>query len=182
MVDLEQNGKRYTVSDKDFQDYLSRVCAGEDAAPAQDHPSTAALPSTDLSTPEKIAALLDAICASPAQSSNPSDYVAAHSAEYQKLINGGADTLLYCYKEFLKGGQTDLRGWIMAFACQSIADAWDEKPEPLENAVLTGWGWNPGDLHSHLWADLRAFHLHLPCHGAWNEHAEIRYHILDGMV
>ena len=144
MVDLEQNGKRYTVSDKDFQDYLSRVCAGEDAAPAQDHPSTAALPSTDLSTPEKIAALLDAICASPAQSSNPSDYVAAHSAEYQKLINYGAYTLLYCYKEFLKGGQTDLKGWIMALACQSIADAWGETPEPLENAVLTGQDWFDG--------------------------------------
>ena len=41
MVDIEQSGKRYTVSDKDFQDYLSRVCAGEDVAPAQDSHSTA---------------------------------------------------------------------------------------------------------------------------------------------
>ena len=41
MVDIEQSGKRYTVSDKDFQDYLSRVCAGEDVASAQDSHSTA---------------------------------------------------------------------------------------------------------------------------------------------
>ena len=144
MVDIEQSGKRYTVSDKDFQDYLSRVCAGEDVAPAQDPHSTAALPPADLSASEKIAALLDAICASPAQSSSPSDYVAAHDAEYQKLIDYGAYTLLYCYKEFLKGGQTDLRGWIMSFACQSIADVWGETPEPLENAVLTGQDWFDG--------------------------------------
>ena len=32
----------------------------------------------------------------------------------------------------------------MALACQSIADAWDEKPEPLENAVLTGQDWFDG--------------------------------------
>ena len=144
MVDIEQSGKRYTVSDKDFQDYLSRVCAGEDVAPAQDPPSTAALPPADLSASEKIAALLDAICTSPAQSSSPSDYVAAHDAEYQKLIDYGAYTLLYCYKEFLKGGQSDLRGWIMALACQSIADVWGETPEPLENAVLTGQDWFDG--------------------------------------
>ena len=41
MVDIEQSGKRYTVSDKDFQDYLSRVCAGEDVASVQDSHSTA---------------------------------------------------------------------------------------------------------------------------------------------
>ena len=87
---------------------------------------------------------MDAICASPAQSSNPSDYIAAHGTEYQKLIGYGAYTLLYCYKEFLKGGQTDLRGWIMAFACQSIADGWGETPEPLENALLTGQDWFDG--------------------------------------
>ena len=144
MVDIEQSGKRYAVSDREFQEYLSRICAGGDVTASEAPPSPAEPLPTAQSPSERIAALLDAICASPAQSSNPSDYVAAHSAEYQKLINGGADTLLYCYKEFLKGGQTDLRGWIMAFACQSIADAWDEKPEPLENAVLTGQDWFDG--------------------------------------
>ena len=30
MVDIEWNGDRYVVSDSDFQEYLSRICAGED--------------------------------------------------------------------------------------------------------------------------------------------------------
>ena len=144
MVDIEQSGKRYAVSDREFQEYLSRICAGGDVTASEAPPSPAEPLPTAQSPSEQIAALLDAICASPAQSSNPSAYVAAHGAEYQKLINGGADTLLYCYKEFLKGGQTDLRGWIMALACQSIADVWGETPEPLENAVLTGQDWFDG--------------------------------------
>lgn len=31
-VDIEWNGKRYTASDKDFQNYLSRICAGGDVS------------------------------------------------------------------------------------------------------------------------------------------------------
>ncbi len=36
MVDIEQSGKRYAVSDREFQDYLSRICAGGDASAAVD--------------------------------------------------------------------------------------------------------------------------------------------------
>ena len=35
MVDIEWNGKRYVVADSDFQDYLSRICAGDDVATAK---------------------------------------------------------------------------------------------------------------------------------------------------
>lgn len=34
MVDIEWNGDRYVVSDTDFQDYLSRICAGDDTVQA----------------------------------------------------------------------------------------------------------------------------------------------------
>ena len=34
MVDIEWNGDRYVVSDSDFQEYLSRICAGEDVTAA----------------------------------------------------------------------------------------------------------------------------------------------------
>jgi len=34
MVDIEWNGDRYVVSDTDFQDYLSRICAGGDTVQA----------------------------------------------------------------------------------------------------------------------------------------------------
>ena len=36
MVDIEQGGKRYAVSDKDFQEYLSRICAGGDISAIYD--------------------------------------------------------------------------------------------------------------------------------------------------
>lgn len=34
MVDIEQSGKRYAVSDREFQEYLSRICAGGDVSAA----------------------------------------------------------------------------------------------------------------------------------------------------
>lgn len=36
MVDIEQSGKRYAVSDREFQEYLSRICAGGDVSAAFD--------------------------------------------------------------------------------------------------------------------------------------------------
>ena len=36
MVDIEQSGKRYAVSDREFQEYLSRICAGGDVSAAID--------------------------------------------------------------------------------------------------------------------------------------------------
>ena len=36
MVDIEWNGDRYVVSDSDFQEYLSRICTGEDVAISSD--------------------------------------------------------------------------------------------------------------------------------------------------
>lgn len=36
MVDIEQNGKQYAVSDREFQEYLSRICAGGDVSAAFD--------------------------------------------------------------------------------------------------------------------------------------------------
>jgi beta-lactamase regulating signal transducer with metallopeptidase domain len=41
MVDIEWNGERYVVSDGEFQDYLSRICAGGDVAVAEPVPSVA---------------------------------------------------------------------------------------------------------------------------------------------
>lgn len=36
IVDIEQSGKRYAVSDREFQEYLSRICAGGDVSAAFD--------------------------------------------------------------------------------------------------------------------------------------------------
>ncbi len=71
----------------------------------------------------KIAVLLDTICSSPAQSSAPSAYIQAHQADYDSILDYGQDALQYCFSEFLKGNQTDLRGHIMAQICRDIIDS-----------------------------------------------------------
>lgn len=63
--------------------------------------------------------LLQQICEG-SMSSNVQDYIDAHSEEYQELIQYGKYTLWYCFGEFLDGGQTDLRGQIMASVCEDI--------------------------------------------------------------
>ena len=63
--------------------------------------------------------LLEQICEG-STSSRVQDYIDAHSGEYQELIQYGKYTLWYCFGEFMEGGQTDLRGQIMASVCQDI--------------------------------------------------------------
>ena len=80
-----------------------------------------AIASTGLDTEKVIGSLIETICSSPALSSNPGDYIEAHPIEYRELIYYGRYTLKYCFTEFLKGGQTDLRGHIMRAAMDDIA-------------------------------------------------------------
>lgn len=68
----------------------------------------------------EIARLIETITSSPAQMSNPQAYIAAHQAEYRKLIYYGNHTLRYCFALFEQGGQTGLEGHIMASACRDI--------------------------------------------------------------
>ena len=80
-----------------------------------------AVASTGLDTNQVIGMLIETICSSPAQSSNPGDYIKEHSIEYRELTYYGRYTLKYCFAEFLKGEQTDLRGHIMRAALDDIA-------------------------------------------------------------
>lgn len=57
--------------------------------------------------------LFEQIMASPAFSSNPGDYIAAHPSEYQELIYYGDNTLRYLFSHFLKGDETGLKGHLM---------------------------------------------------------------------
>ncbi|MGN0402520.1 MAG: hypothetical protein ACI4HQ_09735 [Acetatifactor sp.] len=84
--------------------------------------------------------LLDAIMASPTASSNPSDYTQAHELEYQELLSYGEYTLRYCFSEFLQGGQTELRGQIMALICQNIMLSWGEG-YAIDQDPVTGQDW-----------------------------------------
>ena len=80
-----------------------------------------AISSTGLDTDKVIGSIIETICSSPALSSNPGDYIEEHSIEYRELTYYGRYTLKYCFTEFLKGGQTDLRGHIMRAAIDDIA-------------------------------------------------------------
>ena len=80
-----------------------------------------AVAAAGLDTEKVIRSLIETICSSPALSSNPGDYIKEHSIEYRELTYYGRYTLKYCFTEFLKGGQTDLRGHIMRAAMDDIA-------------------------------------------------------------
>lgn len=89
----------------------------------------------------RIAELLGEIQSSPSHSSNPGDYIRAHEAEYEELLGYGEYTLRYCFTEFLQGGQNDLRGRIMALACEDIMLAWGEALLIDGTAPVTGQEW-----------------------------------------
>ena len=92
-------------------------------------------------TQESFDALIDEICRSPQQSSNPTDYIKAHPNEYASLLQYGELGLQYLFKEFLAGGQTGLRGHIMALACKDISNTWGEALIIDGVNPSTGQGW-----------------------------------------
>ena len=74
-----------------------------------------------------IEGLLEEVVASPGRfSSGVKDYIVTHEDVYEELIHYGKYTLWYCFGEFLKGGQTDLRGHVMASVCRDISIGWGE--------------------------------------------------------
>jgi len=74
----------------------------------------------NIDTTPIIGKLFDAIASSPAHSSNPGDYIEAHPVEYRELLYYGDYTLRYVYAEFLKGGQTGLKGHLMRAVMQEL--------------------------------------------------------------
>ena len=88
---------------------------------------------------DSVADLLDIICSSPAQSSNPGDYIADHPAEYQELLKLGHNTVAYCFRQFAEGGCMDLQGHIMAIACREIIGQAEEVY--ADGTYMTGQAW-----------------------------------------
>lgn len=63
---------------------------------------------------ENIESWQEIICTSSGNlDSSPEAYILAHPNEYQQLIDSEDMTLQYIFSQFLKGGQTDLRGKVM---------------------------------------------------------------------
>lgn len=95
---------------------------------------------TDLDTDAVIGRLLDKICSSPAESSNPYDYINEHSIEYHELIYYGEYTLRYCLNRFDQGNETGLEGKVMAIVCEELLQTQDKIPENAGSAE-TGQLW-----------------------------------------
>ena len=107
-----------------------RAMLGLDGASTGPSPEAAAPPPVAPNglddTDKVIGSLLETICSSPAQSSNPGDYIAAHPTEYRELTDYGQYTLQYCFARFEAGGETGLAGHVMWSLCRDIAASWGE--------------------------------------------------------
>ena len=86
---------------------------------------------------ETIERNLDIITSSPAFSSNSGDYIDAHKTEYDEIVALGNNALQYMISRFDEGGQTGLRGHIMAAACRDILGMNFE----YDAAIDTGQKW-----------------------------------------
>ena len=88
----------------------------------------------------QIEELLNTISSSLGIHSSPSDYIESHQSEYDQLVAYGEFTLRYCFLEFLKGDQTDLRGQIMASVCEDIITSWGQALL-YDGVFATGQDW-----------------------------------------
>ena len=94
-----------------------------------------------LDTDVIIANLLREICSdTSATSSNPQDYIDAHSLTYRELCYYGDFTVQYCVERFEQGGETGLEGHIMARLCEELLDIKEKIPADAKT-VSTGQEW-----------------------------------------
>ena len=116
---------------------------------------------------EKLNTLLAAICSSPAQSSNPGDYVAAHPEEMQQAREAGFDALRWCFTRFADGNEIGLEGHIMAILCQDIILESGESCQT--EGYMTGQDWfnnfarEAEQRKAELGSGLLLYEAH-PCH------------------
>ena len=73
---------------------------------------------------KQIESIFETMISNPLLSSSPQDILSEYSSEWNQLIHLGYQTLDYCFQQFLKGNQTDLKGYLMMLACRSIIDEW----------------------------------------------------------
>ena len=73
-----------------------------------------------LSVDEHIEGLLDIITEEPGQYSSAGAYIQRSREQYDELIGYGDGALRHLYRQFLKGGYTDLRGAVMQCALSEL--------------------------------------------------------------
>lgn len=83
-------------------------------------------------TNDILAQIFETILSAPAESSNPQDYIREHQDEYDLLVSLEGKTLRYAFGEFLGGGQTDLKGQVMAAVCRDILSNMGETTDVVD--------------------------------------------------
>lgn len=96
----------------------------------------------NVDTDSVIEELFEKIVEKASHDSNPQTYIENHTLEYREFTYYGKYTLQYCFKEFLKGGQTDLRGHIMKSVCKEISKGYGEELVVLgDDELKNGQEW-----------------------------------------
>ncbi len=93
-----------------------------------------------VSREESTAALFETIMSYPQYSSNPGEYLAAHPEEHEMLLADKTDSLQYIFAEFLRGGQTGLKGYLMCIILDELAPEAQLKTETgMGQAYFEEW-------------------------------------------
>ena len=90
---------------------------------------------------ERMGALVDEICASSPEASDPNACIEAHRGEYDKLLRYGKKALRWAFTELKDSKIQELRGCILAQACRDIMASWGEVYEMEQWFYMTGRLW-----------------------------------------
>ena len=117
--------------DKLFPEDVLKLKENFDGSKLQQACFAKAIESSSFDVDNAIEKLFDIIDGNPdvAQYSDLGSYISAKQDEYDLLLDYGDYTLRYIFKEFLKGGQTDLKGALMRCAMEDLIG--DEKYDTL---------------------------------------------------
>lgn len=91
---------------------------------------------TAVSVEQTLDDLFENLMTLPKESSNPIDYVYANQNIFNQILVYSNSTLLYCFKRFEAGGQTDLKGHLMMMACRTLCQR-----EDIELTAANGQKW-----------------------------------------
>lgn len=74
---------------------------------------------------ELLDALFEKLEGSAVGASNPGAYLEAEPEAFEEIVEMGNAALAYCFEQFEEGGQTGLRGSLMAEACKAVTGRQD---------------------------------------------------------
>ena len=106
-----------------------------------------AVQATGLDTDAVIGRLFQDLCSGPGLSFDPQTIPGQQNSEYLELKKYGQYTVSYCLSQFEQGGQTGVKGRIMALVCEEILQTKGTLPHDAAEAD-TGQFWYEGLLAS----------------------------------